>query len=44
MEKFGGVRQATDDNVKRRRIDAIYLLGNSGKNTDRQTFIIFNTY
>jgi hypothetical protein len=43
VERYGGAGQATDDNVKRRRIDAIYLLDNSGKK-DGHTFIIFNTY
>jgi hypothetical protein len=32
--KYGGAGQAKDDTVKGRRIDAIYLLDNSDKNTD----------
>ena len=33
-EKHGGARQATDDNIIRRRRDAICVPDNEGKNTD----------
>jgi hypothetical protein len=42
VEKYGRVRQATDDNIIWRRKDVICMLDNKGKNRD--TLIIFNTY
>jgi hypothetical protein len=33
MEKYGTARQATDDNIIRRRKDAIYMQNNWGKDT-----------
>ena len=36
-KKYFGIGQATDDNVMRRRKDAIGMPNNEGKNTDRHT-------
>jgi hypothetical protein len=37
VEKYGGLRQATDDNIIRRRKDAICMPDNEDKNTDTRS-------